>query len=107
MRLLHGHAKFIFAKEMECEVPETRSSYSFEKCQMSPVLCCCQDNIFVCSMMEQNISSNELLPWKNADYEKGVYEHHHLHSSQGMASAVQSGSSKALIHSSGTDTFPT
>lgn len=31
----------------------------------------------------------------------------YLHSSQGMASLVQTGSSKVLIQRSGTDTFPT
>jgi len=39
---------------------------------------------------------------RNIEISSDVY----LHSSQGMASLVQSGSSKALIQSKGTDTLP-
>lgn len=54
---------------------------------------------------KNNKTKEEIIKTKHMLYD--MRRAAHLHSSQGMASLVQTGSSKALTQSSGTATFPT
>lgn len=88
------------------QVPQARCSYPFKESQMSSVLYSSQHNIFICPIKRVKYSngcwSNEMeIESKRIRTNNNVA---YLHSSQGMASVVQTGSSTALIQRSGIDT---